>query len=257
MIVTMKLAPILLAVLLTGSATLCATEALQNVDPPVDYVAISFDETGFSFRPTTNITIEALGFAFTTQPLPASYVVRVLNHAGAQLAVATLSTSNAPGAGFIYTNIPPLALAAGSTNFLTCYNELDFLSIGTKSWTGRYVNESDADGGSFDVASELDYITATIGTAPPFGSNDSSLLFVGPTFQFTVLQTSRMHIALTSSNTALVSWPATDTLGQLQTAPDLATTMTNVPAVPTVVGPSKVVEWPTTDTQAFFRLKYP
>jgi len=256
-IVKMKSALLLLTVLLTETTTVRATEALQNVDPPLDYGAISFDETGFSFRPATNITIEALGFAFSTQPLPASYVVRLLNHTGEVLTSAILSTSNAPGVQFVYTNIPPLSLAAGSTNFLTCYDAAVFATNGSYSWSGRFVNESDSEGGSFDVAPQLNYLSAILGTNSPSGTNNPSLLFVGPNFQFTVLETSRLTIALTLSNTALVSWPATDTLGQLQTAPDLATTMTNVTAVPTVVGPNKVVEWPITDTQAFFRLNYP
>jgi len=253
----MKLAPILLAVFLTATAVVRATEALQNVDPTLSAGAVITDEVGFSFRPAANVTINALGYTFDVASLPASYVVQVLDQAGGILASATLSTSNAPGSQFIYTNIPPLSLAVGSTNYLTAYDAAYLDVTGMKSWTGYVINEIGDLGGTFDVASGLDYLGATIGTALYGDTNASSLLFVGPNFQFTVLETSRLSITLTSSNTALVSWPATDTLGQLQCTPDLATTMTNVTTVPTVVGPNKVVEWPSMDAQTFFQLKYP
>ncbi len=117
--------------------------------------------------------------------------------------------------------------------------------------------------------SQVNWPNRSIGAIPRTSSEiglpnslSSFLLFVGPSFQFAAsavvaVQPSSLAINLTLTNTVLLTWPAADTLGQLQTAPDLNTAMTNVPTASVVIGTNQVVELPATQAHTFFRLVYP
>lgn len=255
-------AELFLTALLALPVTLPATEAVQNVD--ASYAGFAYQEVGFLFKPATNITINSLGFASTASTNlteSVSYVVQVLNAAGDPLTSVTLTVTNTLSSQFRYTSISPLNLGSGSTNYLTCYDANQFASNAIKFWVGSIITEEEPGGGTFDVAADIEYLGATTSTNLYGGTNAPKFLFVGPNFDFTVtpaaLQPSELTISLTSSNTVKLSWPATDTLGQLQTAPDFNIPMSNVTTIPVIMGSSRVVELPPADSQRYFRLRYP
>ncbi len=244
-----------LAGCLVSTASVMAVEALQNVEAAA-YAAIVENEAGFTFQPASNIVVTSLGYTFGNS-VDGSYVVQMVGPGGAVLASALVSASGAPGNQFIYAVIPPLQLSAGSTTYVTGYDAERFATNGTKFWSGNAIDESQPNGGSFGVAPELVYLGATDGTNLIAGPE---FLLVGPGFEFTPIPAvvpSELSIIRTLSNTVVVSWPVTDPSGQLQTAPDLATAMTDVTATPVIVGGSKTVELPILDAQAYFRLRYP
>jgi len=250
------------AILLLGAAVLCsvpsqATEALQGITYGNQVLSYN-DEAGFGFLVATNLTITNLGYHFTSTNI-SSYKVRLLNAFGSELASAIL---NAPAAGasqMVYTNITPVGLAAGSTNYLVAYDELHFNTNGTKQWDNNVIDGGNTETGSFTVAPELTYLGVTTNTVFLFGTISTNYLLLGPNFKFTtepvVIVQSYLTLSLTPSNTVQLLWPASDSVGQLQTAPDLSQAMTNVANPPVIIGTNKVVELPL-HTNALFRLDY-
>lgn len=233
-------------------------QALYPVSLQSGYGGYIFGEVGFAFRPAAHLTITNLGYAFHS--VPAAYTVLIRNAAGTILASATLAASNMPASAFVYSNISPVNVTAGTTNFIACYDADTFAANGTILWLGPVLDGTAPDGGQFDVAPELDYLGPTINGNLISFSGAPWVLYLGPNFQFaasTPVQPSRLEIVRTALNTVLLTWPATDTLGQLQAAPVLGAVMTNVPTPPMVVGTNNVVELPTPEAQIFFRLHYP
>jgi len=248
-------------IILLGAAVLCsvpsqATEALQDIKT-YSQTGLQYDEVGFSFLTATNITVTNLGYRFKSNAIASSYVVRLLDANGGQLAAATLNAPAGNTNQLVYTNIDSVALVAGSTNYLVAYDALEFATNnGTKFWENYIIDVGDSNSGSFTVASALVYLGATLSTNLLAGSNSTNYLFVGPNFKFTTeLVVSYLTIRLTPSNTVQLLWPESDTVGQLQTAPDLSQAMTNVANPPVIVGTNKVVELPL-HTNALFRLDY-
>jgi hypothetical protein len=247
-----------LAAWLAMPLALFATDAIQNIQP-LSYVGFNPIESGFSFQPATNFTVTALGYRFTSSANASSYVVRLLDSNGIAVATATLNAPAAATNQLVYTNISPVQLAGGSTNYLLAYNQFYFASNAVQQWDGHVIDSRVAESGSFSVAPEVGYLGATSGTNAYLGTNAPYYLLVGPNFQFTsgaVVQPSTLLISLISSNTVQLVWPASDVLGQLQATAALGVAMTNVSQVPMVVGSSNVVELPVVPPGAFFRLAY-
>jgi hypothetical protein len=247
-----------LAAWLALPLALFATDAIQNVQPQ-NSVGLIPNESGFSFLPATNFTVTALGYQFKPLPNASSYVVRLLGSNGTVVATATLNAPASATNQLIYTNISPVQLTGGTTNYLLAYDAFYFASNTVQQWEGFFIDSRDALSGSFSVAPELGYLGATSGTNLLYGTNAPYYLLVGPNFQFTtgtVVQPSTLLISLTSSNTVQLIWPASDVLGQLQTAAALGVAMTNVLQTPVTAGGSNVVELPVVPPGAFFRLAY-
>jgi hypothetical protein len=236
--------------------SLPAGEALQNVT--AFDAGFFYDQAGFSFRPVTNLIVTALGYGFAAGTTNASYTVELFDGSWLLLASATLSVSGSAPSQFLYANIAPQRLPAGATEFLVCHDAEVFAGDGTRFWSGNYVIKETR--GSFDVAPEIQYQGATLGTNLYGGTNAPLVLWVGPNLKFVTpeeIVPSALRIALTESNTVRVSWNVDDLLGELHTAPELTVAMTNVPTPPVVEGTNKVVELPATGQQAYFRLVYP
>ena len=235
-----------------------ATEALQDIQT---YSQVGFldEEVGFSFLTGTNLTVTNLGYRFKASAQASSYVVRLLNVDGAEIAAVTLTAPAAATNQLIYTNIPPVQLDGGTTNFVVAYDSLYFATNTIKHWDGAIIDLEDSNTGSFTVASELTYLGATSSTNLLAGTNSPNYLLAGPNFGFTtepvVIAQSYLVISLTSSNTVQLLWPASDTLGQLQSAPDLSQTWLDVTNTPVVIATNNVVELPL-GTNALFRLGY-
>lgn len=241
------------------AATLMATEALQEVQP-TGYAGLNYAETGFCFQPVTNFTVTRLGYRFDPGEDPSAYVVRLVNAAGLELASVTLNAAAAPTNQMIYTNIPPLELEAGSTNYLLSYDQFYLTAHGSNLWDGALIIADDPGTGSFTVAEEIAYLGACISTNLVDPTNAANFLFVGPNLEFTtapIVNPSYLTISLTPSNTVRLIWPASDTLGTLQSGtnfPEFTVTVTNTSVV---VGTNNVVELPLVPPRAFFRLSYP
>jgi hypothetical protein len=219
--------------------------------------AVFSDQAGFSFRPTSNLVVTALGYHFDEGATNASYTVELFDGSWLPLASATLSASGSAPGQIIYTNITPRRLPAGSTIFLVCHDANVFAGNGARFWSGNYVWEGTT--GSFEVAPELEYLGATVGRNLYGGTNAPQVLWVGPSFRFLTaadIIPAALRIEPTESNTVRISWSATDVLGQLQTTTDLGMGMTDVLIPPVVEGTDKVLELPATEAQAFFRLVY-
>lgn len=247
-----------LAAWLIVPLSLFATDAIQNVQPQ-NYAGLLANESGFSFRPTTNFTATALGYLFKPSANPASYFVRLIGSNGTTVASAILNAPAAATNQLVFTNISAVQLAGGSTNHLLAYDAYYFASNAVKQWDGYVIDSRLPDSGSFNVAAEVEYLGASSGTSTFQGTNAPYYLLAGPNFKFTtetVVQPSTLLISLTSSNTVRLIWPASDTLGQLQAAPMLGAAMTNVSEPKVVVGSSNVVELPVVPPKAFFRLSY-
>jgi hypothetical protein len=247
-----------LAAWLAVPLALFATDAIQNVQPQ-NYAGLNPIESGFSFQPTTNFTVTALGYRFKPSTDSSSYVVSLLDSSGTAIATATLNAPAATTNQLVYTNIGPVQLTGGSTNYLLAYDGFYFASNAVKQWDGYVIDSRVGESGSFSVAPEVEYLGATSGTNAFQGTNAPYYLLVGPNFQFTsgmAVQPSSLLISLTSSNTVQLIWPASDVAGQLQAAAALGVVMTNVLETPVVVGSSNVVELPVVPPGAFFRLAY-
>lgn len=256
MIIKLKLTLAALALL---GFTARATEAVQNI-LPLNLGGFIFQETGYSFKPNTNCTVTSLGFRFDASTNSAAYVVRLLDAGSNQLATATLHAGPSAAVQLLYTNIAPVPLVAGATNFLVCYDAVYYASNTAKLWTGPVIDSRVPSTGSFGVAPEIQYLGACTNTALYGGTNAPFYLFTGPNLQFTtapvVIQPSTLTLTLVNSNTVALSWPATDTLGQLQSAPALTAAMADVTNAPAVVGSNRVVQLPLVPPRAFFRLRY-
>lgn len=249
---------LLIAMALSGFPTaMRAEKAIQDIQPQ-NLAGTLNAEVGFSFQPVTNVTVTALEYRFLASATNASYVVRLINSGGSNLVSVTLNAATATNQ-VAYTNISPLLLAAGSTNYLLSYDAQNYATNGTKVWNGSVIDSADSGTGSFAVAPEINYLGASTNGLLYEGTNAYRFLFVGPNFQFTagtVIQPSSLTILLTPSNSVQLLWPAADTLGQLQSTPQLGVSMADVTNTPVVVGPNNVVELPRVATNAFFRLRY-
>jgi len=250
--------PVLLGVLLLSGLSARATEALQDIQS-YGYIGVNDEETGFGFVTETNFTVTRLGFQFDSSESDSSYVVRLVDGDGGQLAAVTVNAPAAPTNQLVYAAITPVELASGSTNFLLCYDAYYFASNAVKHWDNPLILVDDPGSGSFNVAAEIIYLGASLSTNLIDPTNAANFLYVGPNFEFTtepVVNPSSLTISLTSSNTVQLIWPAADTVGQLQSSTNLLATMTDVTNAPVVVGTSNVVELPLTPPEAYFRLKY-
>lgn len=246
-----------LGIILSFTTALRAIEALQEVEPLYSAAYVNA-ETGFCFKPVTNFTVTSLGFRFGSNTND-SYVVKLVDAEGMQLASVTLNAAAAPITQLVYKNIPALELAAGSTNYLLCYDAVYYASNGVKRWANSLISADDPSSGSFTVAAEILYLGACLSTNLVDPTNAANFLYVGPNFQFTtepVVEPSYLLISLTSSNSVQLIWPASDTLGQLESATNLTSAMTVVTNERVVVGTSNVVELPLVPPQAYFRLRY-
>jgi hypothetical protein len=234
-------------------------DALLNVDLQFASGGYVNDEVGFGFRSDDELTITALGF-WNSNSVPVSYSVQILDADGSVLASATLSTSSSTTDPFIFADITPVTLPAGTTNFVTCYDADVYAMYGTKLWVGSGIDETEATRGTFDVGPGYEYLGACVGTAFPYDPISASVQLVGPNFKYYItpaLHPSMLHISMTESNTVRIVWPAADTEGQLQATFDLTGALTNVMAVPAIVGTNHVVELPMIGMHRFFLLHYP
>lgn len=250
----------LLALLCVLPASLPATEALQNVQP-LNISGVIPAESGFAFRANSNLTVTALGYQFRPSASASSYVVRLLNAAGGEIRSATLNAPASATNQVVYTNVAPYEVTAGETNLVQAYDAFYATNAGNpRQWSGFVILTNDVNTGTFAVAPEVAYVGAVTNGSDYAGTNSSSFLIVGPNFTFTagsVVVPSTLVISLVNSNLVQLSWPVTDTTGQLQSALAVTGAWTNVPIAPTNNGPSKVVELPVVPPGAYFRLTYP
>ena len=245
-----RLALLLTAQLLLPSAIL-ANDAIQSYTS--GYYGFAENKAGFTFAPSTRITVTALGAGFQSVNNEGNQIVELFDANSNLLATATVSADTM--GPYYYTNISPVFLAAGATNFILTYDEDLFTHSGTFLWVGP---AAEAPSFPFTVAPEIRYLGSLLGMGstplPP------EFLLIGPSFQFTVTtlpsQPPSLALALSTSNTVLLSWPAVFTNAALQTSPDLGSVaMTDLLVAPLTVGTNLQVELPRTGAIAFYRLR--
>ena len=249
----------LLTFLCALPVALPAADAIQNVQT-LGAVGFAYGESGFRFRVATNITVTSLGYLFRPSVNPASYVVQLLDGDGLELRAVTNSAPATTTNLFVYTEIDPLQLTEGTTNTLQAYDALYAeANAGAKLWEGYAIDTRIPGTGSFNVASQIEYLEAVTNGVPYYGSNAPSWLLVGPNLSFPTaadVTPSYLTIVLVSPDTARVSWPATDVLGTLQSATNISGIWTNVVQAAITNGASKEVDVPIVPPGAYFRLQY-
>lgn len=236
----------LLALLLAASHAL-AGEAVLLSTPNLGG-GYATQGAGFAFRARTNLLITALGFQ-----LNPSYIdirtarVDIVSASGVILASAFPSTNSSKLGLNYYEPITPLAIPAGTTNFVRGYmhqgSNMDVPDV----WLGGFVETN-----QIVVANEVGFLGS--GAGMNLGGYYTNYFLQGANFQFSVIPSVELRLTRTPSNYVQLSWRADAGNYILQTGATLNAPMTNVLQPAVLVGTNRVVTLPVDTTRRFFRL---
>jgi hypothetical protein len=245
-------------------APAAATDALILPTGPVTDVAVmESGGAGWSFVPTTNLLLTAVGYLNTTgvggDP---NAVVSIWAGTNALLASYTgITNAFTPAGEIISAGVAPLALTAGQTYTIAVYTA----PLATVLWSG-YLHDNTGwiVNAPFAVAAQLSQYQAwllnTDGTFTPFEDSplNQQILWLGPTFTYRIgVLGPTLTIGRSGSNGVQLSWPTNAAGFVLQSSSWVQgayTTMTNLPVL---TGTNYSTTLPATNAAAFYRLVKP
>ena len=244
---------LLLPVILCG---ICAglAEAKAETDaitaPGRGGVGLEYGSVGFSFIPTTNLTLTRVGYVYAAGVNP------VLKFwAGTNYTIATYSLLPGAEQGVaVYTNAA-MTLLAGHLYTIT-------LQEGPEATNAVVFYGHAIYGGGFQVAPELIYRGGCFNPQGVFGVPDTNVYGGGPAFSYAIQSTPiplpSLSLTRNDMSTAVISWPAGDAAFVLEQASSVLVTnwalVTN--AVNVADGTNRVVVSPVTNSR-FYRLMHP
>jgi len=245
----MRTVCLILLNLVISLVRLPAAEAVQTLVDNV-FAGLIFDEGGgFGLRTRTNIQITALGYEFPLNGYSTG-VVTVVSQTTEVLRSIQVSTNSPKLGKFHYESVTPLVVTAAKTIFLLGNNyEIQSPNFNAL-WLGNTIPTNE-----FRVSPDFDYLGAAQGTNLSSVTRDS--MFQGVNFQYTGYPTPPpLHLALTLTNTIVLSWPTGDVTFRLQACSRLDAAITNLNLTPDVKNGSSIVVIPTTEAAQYFRLAY-
>ena len=240
-----------------------AVEALTFPDGPASGVAGGLNGgPGWSFVPTTNITVTSVAYLdLATAGGDPNVVVTIWDSTNTVLAAYTgITDPSAQQGDLVYGTVAPLGLSAGQTYTITA----NTAPLSESSWLGALHDNSGAvDDDTFQLAAQLTQFQAwqfnpdgTFSPLTPDPTENQQLLWLGPTFTYQLgLPPPTLTIALTNSESVVLSWPTNAVGYVLQTSLAVTGSYANVTNSPAVSGVRYVVTLPNTNPAAFFRLK--
>jgi hypothetical protein len=251
-------------VLAASAAPLLGVEALTfPLGPASGTAVLVYGGAGWSFSPTTNLTVTSVGYLGTATGGDPNAVVTIW--AGTNSAIASYTPITDPSAQpneIVSAPVPPLLLAAGQTYSITVYAA----PLSGSQWYGSVHDNSGFLGyAPFEVAPELsNYHALSLnqdGTFAPLSSDpaqDQQLLCSGPTFTYAIgLPPPTLQIALASNNNVLLSWPTNAVGYVLQSSAAAMGTYTSVTNAPILSGVNYLTTLPRSRAGGFFRLMKP
>jgi hypothetical protein len=245
----------------TGVPTL-AVEAVSFLNGPASGVAVSLNGgPGWSFVPTTNLTVTAVGYLdLATTGGDPNAVVTIWAGTNTVLASYTgITDAGAELGEVVSATIPPLGLVAGQAYSIT----VSTAPLAGSSWYGSlHDNSGLVQYDPFELAPELGQYQAwqlnqngTFAPLTPDPGENSQLLWLGPTFTYQIGSPPPvLTIALTNSNRVLLSWPTNAPGFVLQSSVAVTGTYAKVATSPSVVGVNYTTILTRTNAASFFRL---
>jgi hypothetical protein len=240
--------------LLVAPLPACATDAIQSLAGFTGVGVVYDGGAGFAFKPATNLHVNALGYLFLTN-LSAldSAVVELQDARGNVRAAVTLTNSSPQSGDWSYQPIPAFFVPANSTNYVVAYDPAEYAANHTKSWSGAYVEAVSTSSTWFEAAPQLLYLGPAEGTSIVAGP---SYYYIGANFQFTDSPGPPvLEIALTLTNTVVLTWPTQAVSFYLQATTNLLSwPTTNLADQPVVTDTNNVLVLPCSQPRTFFRL---
>jgi hypothetical protein len=246
----------------SGVPTL-GVDALTFPYGPASGVAVFMDGgPGWSFVPTTNLTVTSVGYLDpSTAGGDPNAVVSIW--AGTNTVIASYTGITDPSAqlgDIVSAAVLPLALAAGQPYSIT----VSTAPLAGSTWYGSLFDNSGevVPGAPFQVAPELaqyqGWQLSQNGTFAPLSSDpglNRQLLWLGPTFTYQIgLPRPTLTITQTNNNRVVLTWPTNAVGFVLQSSLAVTGTYADVTNAPSVVGASYTTTLPRTNAAAFFRL---
>ena len=239
-----------------------AVDALTLPNGPASGTAALLNGgAGWSFVPSTNITLTSVGYLdLAAAGGDPSAVVTIW--AGTNSVLASYTGITDPWAelgDIVSAPVSPLLLTAGQTYFIAVY----LAPLSGSAWYGALHANTDVIGyDPFQVAPELGQYHAwqlgQDGTFAPFSADpalDQQLLWLGPTFTYVVGSVPPvLQIALMNNNNVLLSWPTNAVGYVLQSSAAVTGTYSSVTNSPSINGLNYVTTVPRTEAGSFFRL---
>jgi hypothetical protein len=240
-----------------------AVDALTFPNGPASGIAFTMDGgPGWSFVPTTNLTVTRVGYLdLAATGGDPSAVVTIW--AGTNTVIASytgITDLSAQYGDLVFATISPLGLTAGQAYSIT----VNTPPLAGSTWFGAlHDNEGAVQYDPFVVAPELGQYRAwqlnqdgTFGPPPSDPSLYQQLMWLGPTFTYQVGSPPPvLTIALPTSNSVLLSWPTNAVGFVLQSSLAVTGTYANVTSSPSVVGANYTTTLPRTNAASLFRLR--
>jgi hypothetical protein len=261
----LPIALIAVGVLVASDEPSRGVDALTFANGPGSGIAFSLDGgPGWSFVPTTNLTVTSVGYLdLATAGGDPTAVVTIWAGTNAVIASYTgIINLTAQLGDVVSASIPPLGLIAGESYSIT----VNTAPLAASSWLGSlHDNSGVVQYDPFVVAPELGQFrawqlnqTGTFSPPPADPGLVQQLLWLGPTFSYQVGSPPPiLTIALTNSNLVLLSWPTNAVGFLLQSSRAASGNYADVTNVPTVVGTNYLTTLPRTNAASFFRLRKP
>jgi hypothetical protein len=243
-----------LLALWTAALPAGATDAIQALAGFTQVGVVYDGGAGFAFKPATNIYINALGYLFLTNLSALDGAVVELQDARGNVRASVTLTNTSPESGdWSYKPIPAFFVPANSTNYVVAYDPAQYAFNHTKSWSGAYVEAVSTTTTWFEPAPELLYLGPSDGTNIVAGP---SYYYIGATFQFTGIPgPPALAIALTSTNTVVLTWPTQAVSFHLQATTDVRVwPTTNLTDQPAISDTNNLLVLPCSQPGTFFRL---
>ena len=247
------------------SSTVSGIDALTfPTGPAGDTAGFQSGGCGWSFIPTTNITLTSVGYLDLVESGGnPNVVVTIWNSTNSVLAAYSgITDPSADPDTIISAAVPGLFLAAGQPYSITVYTAP--LSTSVTSFA-IHDNGGSLDYNPFAVAPELSQYQGLLlsqdGTFSPLSSDpnqNQQLLYLGPAFTFEVFVPHPvLTIAAVGNNNVQLSWPTNAAGFSLQASPRVNGTYVTLTNSPVVIGTNYAATLPATNAAAFFRLAKP
>jgi hypothetical protein len=240
-----------------------AVDAITFPNGPASGIGFSLDGgPGWSFVPTTNLTVTSVGYLDlgTTGGDP-NAVVTIW--AGTNTVIASYTGITDPSAQYgdpVSARVVPLGLTAGQGYSIT----VNIAPLAGSTWFGSlFDNSGTVEDDPFVVAPELSQYRAwqlnqngTFGPPPADPSLNQQLLWLGPTFTYQLGSPPPvLTITLANSNSVVLRWPTNAVGFVLQSSLAVTGSYANAGISPSVIGANYTTLLPRTNAASFFRLR--
>lgn len=242
-----------LAAMATSAGMVHGAIAFTNNSARGLAVGYAIPACAFMFRVNSDIVVTSLGYINDADATNST--VQLMDASGASLASTHIDASGTVASGFRFQPISPVTLMAGTTNYVIAANDTNGFWLGSTYYD---LNGADIRVGSSPEVTWLGSLNWADRGNP--SKLYRTFFFAGPNFGLEPVSVTpgdrpTLSVWLSSHTTVSLAWPTNFPSAVLQATADLVgATMTNVTAVPVVIGTNKVLELPREAAMAFFRL---